>query len=41
LKDESKETALHKAAKGGHSEVLKKLWDWATKLQLKPEDVKK
>jgi hypothetical protein len=33
---ESKETAWHKKAEGDHVEVLKKLWDWAEELQLKP-----
>jgi len=28
-KDESKETALHKAAGRGEVEILEKLWDWA------------
>jgi len=31
---------LHKAAEGGHVEVLKKLWDLAKELQLKPEKVR-
>ena len=33
------ETACHKAAEGGHVDVLKKLWDWAKELQLKPEEL--
>ena len=39
-KDKSKETAWHKAAEGGHVEVLNKLLDWAKELQLKPEELR-
>jgi hypothetical protein len=39
-KDSYNETAWHKAAKRGHVEVLKKLWDWAKELQLKPEKLR-
>ena len=39
-KDEFKETAWHKAAYEGHVEVLKKLWDWAKELQMKPKELR-
>ena len=39
-KDESKETACHKAAERGRLELLKKPWDWAKELQLKPEELR-
>jgi len=38
-KDKHNETAWHKTAEGGHVEILKELWDWAKKLQLKPEEL--
>jgi hypothetical protein len=38
-KDEYKQTAWHKATKCGHVEVLEKIWDWAKKPQLKPEEL--
>jgi len=36
-KDNSKETAWHKAAERSDVELLNKLRDWAKELQLKPE----
>jgi len=39
-KDESKETAWHKAATWGHVEILSKLWDWAKELQINPKELR-
>jgi hypothetical protein len=39
-KNKSNETAWHKAATSGNVEFLKKLWDWAKELQLKPEGLR-
>jgi len=34
------ETAWKKAAEIGQVEIIEKLWHWAEKLQLKPEDLR-
>ena len=39
-KDESKETAWHKAPEWARGEILEKLWNWAKELQLKPEELR-
>jgi len=38
-KGKFEESAWQNAA-GGHIEVLKELWNWAKKLQLKPEELR-
>jgi len=40
-KDKDDQTAWHMAATEGHIEVLETLWDWAKKLQVKPDELKK
>ena len=39
-KDEYNKTAWQNAAGRGEVEILEKLWDWAKKLQLKPEELR-
>jgi len=40
FRNHCKESAWHKAAERGNVAVLKNLWNWAKKMQVKPEELR-